>query len=221
MLPALLKYSQRLQKFRKLDLGDILIEAEDEVIPFQEATRAHLEKLAQIHISAMSYSLNARLGVEHLVDLYELMQTDQNVLGSVYFHKQEPVGLCLGTTNLQLTQRGLSKTRRAMLKVLLNPLFTIKNLGNLIDYFEISSINRKLTELHNYILLWFVSPGSRNSGIGKKLLTELLEQFSAKNTCDTFVDVRKASTSAVHNYKQAGFSSMKATRLSLILIRRF
>jgi hypothetical protein len=193
---------------------------QDSIIQFGDAERVHLEELAHIHQATLGYTLNSKLGHEHLVELYCYMQKDKNTHGLIYLSHGKAVGLCLGTTSLKLTQQGLKEFKFKVIRRLFQPALFIENFENIIDQIAISIKSKKITAESNHILLWFMSPENRGIGSGKKLLTGVINVLTEQNCFATVVDVRKNSVDALDGYKKLGFITTDGTKISHILIRK-
>jgi ribosomal protein S18 acetylase RimI-like enzyme len=193
--------------------------SEDKIVDFRNIPEVMLMELGVIHRVVMSYSLNARIGERHLLDLYKQIQKDDNVIGKVLVRNGRAVGLCLGTTNILATQNEVKKCLTQSLISILNPLFMIRNVSGIIDSIHLFFRTRKIDIPANYILLWFIDPGVQGLGLGRLVLNETLENIDLRNKSKTFVDVRKTSFRAIESYRKVGFENYDETILSLILSR--
>lgn len=65
----------------------------------------HLEDVVDLHFSVLPWSLNSRLGKDHIYKLYDSLLTDENSRGFVYIKKNKIKGIVTGTINYQYTSK--------------------------------------------------------------------------------------------------------------------
>lgn len=67
--------------------------------------QAHLERIVDLHCRVLYWSINSRLGKDHIFDLYQTMLADPQAFGFAYLVKNELVGFITATTDNAHTKK--------------------------------------------------------------------------------------------------------------------
>lgn len=95
----------------------------------------HLQQVVDLHYKVLNWSINSRLGKDHIYNLYNALLSDKNSFGLVYINNNKLLGFFTGTTNYNETAR-IIKSQFGF-KLILKLLFhAIKNPMVMIDLVE-------------------------------------------------------------------------------------
>lgn len=188
-----------------------------ELVEMQRLNHVELTQLAVLHCQRLGYSINARMGAEHLVEMYLVLQECKEFYGFVAIQDGMVVGCAAGTIDRREINRRLKNHRQHIGVRLLNPIFLFKNLKNLLDFLELNIALRHQKNNQNYILLWFIEEKVSGTGVAQQLILKLHEQLIENNTSEILVDVRSKSTRAISAYSKIGYEEKTRLTFSLIM----
>ena len=189
------------------------------LVNFSNLTSDQLSEIAKIHKNVMGYSINAQLGIEHLIALYKILQYSMITSGFAAIENGKIIGCALGTSNLDQVNSLIKKMKLFIIVKCLNPRYLISNIMNIFDQLQISLITKKFNIRGNYILVWFVEERYVGQGIAIEMLKELELDLFSKNKSNIYVDVRKSSVRALSAYYKLGYLEHAETRKSFLLTK--
>jgi|LakMenEpi03Aug12_release.lakeMendotaPanAssembly.Ray.scaffolds.fasta_scaffold721509_1 hypothetical protein len=176
-----------------------------ELHDFKGLNQDFLVKLADLHKENLNYSINARMGNDYLVKMYSELQKSEDFFGLVAVESGSVVGCVAGTNHRSQINKTLKVQKYQIILKLLNPIFLIQNLKNLIDYLDINYALRGHKNKQNYILLWFVHEENLGSGLALHLIQKIQLELEADNDSEIMVDVRNDSFRAITGYSKLGY----------------
>lgn len=175
-----------------------------------------LRELAAVHIQTIPYSINARLGLDHLHELYTLFKDSNEIFGFVAVEENQAIGLVLASRNFKVSSSVAKPIRKRLIKEMASAKFLFENFSNLVDFALVSAkISKRFSE-SSYLMLWYVDQSWSGKGIGKILLDKLCNETKDRNFYSVVVDVRRTSKAAISGYSEHGFRPVSETFLSRI-----
>lgn len=189
------------------------------IIPFEEATSEQLRELAVIHIQIIPYSINARLGMEHLHELYALFKDSNEIFGFMALEQNRAVGLVLSSRNFKVASLVSKPLRKIMIRRIVSVRYLLNNFSNLVDFAIVAmKITRRFSE-SSYLMLWYVDEKYSGRGLGRILLDKFENEAKDRNFSSVVVDVRHTSKVAISGYVKSGFTQFSETLLSRIFVK--
>jgi ribosomal protein S18 acetylase RimI-like enzyme len=189
------------------------------IIPFEETTSEQLRELSVIHIRVIPYSINARLGMEHLHELYALFKDSNEIFGFTALEQNRAVGLVLSSRNFKVTSLVSKPLRKIMIRRIVSARYLLNNFSNLVDFAIVAmKITRRFPE-SSYLMLWYVDETYSGGGLGRILLDKFENEAKDRNFSSVVVDVRHTSKVAISGYVKSGFTQFSETLLSRILVK--
>ena len=189
------------------------------LIPFSQVSNVQLKELAGIHMNSIPYSINARLGIDHIHDLYKIFRESDEIYGFVATEGQIAVGLVLSSRSHSAAYLVSRPLRRKLLTQLICPKFFALNFTNFVDFLLVSKhIARKFSE-SSYLMLWYVDKEHSGKGVGKELLDKMCYELTQREFKSVVVDVRRTSKNAINGYLKNKFKIYSKTLLSQVLFK--
>jgi len=181
-----------------------------------------LNDVVRIHLDGLGYTLNSRLGSEHLRFLYETMARDPNCYVGVALAGGVPAGLVSGTLDAdRLRSRVLrSMTVRQWLGIagafILQPAL-------LLEWAKESIVGSSLLYNGGQVVATLttlaVDPRFRNRGVGRELVRALERFFSGRNVLNYRLETLVQNEAARDFYRSLGFEVADRRAGSYVLVR--
>ena len=190
-----------------------------QVLSFKNMNTEQIEDLARIHIRSIPYSINAKMGMQHLQALYSSFQKSSDIFGYFALEQGKPCGLVLASLDCAKSAQAAEKARSRILLRLTSVRFLLSSIHNILDFLSVNVVIRRRYPNAAYLMIWFVDSDRSNMGIGKLLLESLDKELVDRNIETTVVDVRKTSLGAIRGYQRNGFEIRNKTLLSLVLFK--
>jgi ribosomal protein S18 acetylase RimI-like enzyme len=181
-----------------------------------------ISDIVRIHRSGLGYSLNSRLGNEHLAFLYRRLLVDPNSYVGVAYATGRPIGVVSGTTDLEDSKSRLlrSMPRRRIFgvaaKLLVRPGLVLQwGQGRIID----APVRYEGEEVAAGLTAIAVQPAERGAGAGR-LLVRALETFLAERRIHYYrLDTLTKNAQAREFYKKLGFQELGVRAGSMVLVK--
>lgn len=191
-----------------------------QIIGFSEVSEQQILHLAKIHLHSIPYSINAKMGVDHIKELYLTFLSQRDVFGFVALEEGKPCGLVLASTNYSHSANVTKPIRRKVVRKFLSTPLVFSNLFNILDFLSVKFFIVRHHPDCAYLMLWYVDKKWTGRGIGKELLDKINEDLALRSIPSIIVDVRSTSKSAIRGYIANGFEPLHKTFLSEILKRQ-
>ncbi len=185
-------------------------------------TEQTLPQVIRIHEAGLGYSVNSRLGEEHMAFLYRLMAGDEHCFVGVAALNDRAVGVVSGTIDADALKtkllRTLSLSQAAHLA-----LACIAHPSLLLQWWQEIRIGAPVyhagEEVRAVLTAIIVDPDAQAHGIGKQLVMAL-EQFLARNGVMKYrLDTLISNASARGFYARLGFSEVAVRAGSVVLLK--
>lgn len=191
-------------------------------IEILELRREFLDDVVRIHRNGLGYSLNSRLGDDHLAFLYESLLVDPNSYVGVAVDQGRPVGVVSGCINVEASKSRLlgsmSPRRRLVVaaKLLIQPALVLSWWrGRTIDgpvHYEGEEVTAGLTAIA-------VEPAGRGIGTGSLLVGGLETFFGGRFVRYYRLDTLTENAQARKFYNQLGFREIGVRANGVVLVK--
>lgn len=191
-------------------------------LSLQPLTEPILLDVVRIHRSGLGYSLNSRLGQEHLTSLYRAMARDNQSCVRVSMMGGQPIGVISGAVNGQALKSRLlrslsiwSAARIALAFVahpsLIHQWWEENRIGAPV-YYQGLSVKAVLTAIA-------VDEDFQTRGVGRQLVAAL-ERFFVEHGVRTYrLDTLVTNAAAREFYKRLSFSEVATRADSVVLLK--
>jgi ribosomal protein S18 acetylase RimI-like enzyme len=196
---------------------------EPQPIEVQALKNTFLDDVVRIHLDGLGYTLNSRLGREHLGFLYQTMAQDTLCYVGVALVGGAPAGVVSGTLDADRLKAGVfrSMTVRKGLGIaralILRP-------GLLVEWAKESIIGSPLFFEGQQILATLttlaVDPRFRARGAGSELVRALERFFAARHVSYYRLETRVQNTTARDFYTGLGFKEADRRAGSYVLVKK-
>jgi ribosomal protein S18 acetylase RimI-like enzyme len=183
----------------------------------------HIDQVIRIHLAGMGYTLNSRLGREHMRFLYQTIAGDPGGYAGLALEDGRPAGVVTGVLDsAEFTTRLMRKMpanqiAAAAIRFLSRPVL-------LWEWRKAQVIGAPVTldgtEVRAVLTAIVVDPHVQGKGIGKALV-KAFEAFL--RTADVFayrLDTLITNARAIRFYQELGFIEVARRADSIILVRR-
>lgn len=183
---------------------------------------ADIARVVEIHLKAMPYTLNARLGGAHLSYLYRSMATLPGCLTAVA--RSEGVVVGAVTAALDPNQVSGSLKRGLSAKHVLGVMGAFAREPWLIrDFWESNRLGRAVLHRGQWVrpclTAILVTPSARQRGVGRVLVSEV-DAFVRGNGLHAYhLDTRLDNVAARHFYARLGFIEVDTVGRNMVLVR--
>lgn len=182
-----------------------------------------LEDVVRIHLSGMGYTLNSRLGLDHLRYLYQTMAVDPGCYVGVALAHDQPAGVVSGSIDAgRITSRifrGMAGRRLARIAsaMLLQPhLIWLWWQGILIA----APVRVDSVEVRAVLTAIAVDPAVQRAGAGRALINAF-EGFLRQRGVRTYrLDTQIANARAGRFYTELGFMEVARRADSIVFVRQ-
>lgn len=181
-----------------------------------------LSDVVRIHRNGLGYSLNSRLGIEHLAFLYRSLLVDPNSYVRVAFAEGRPVGVVSGTSDLKDSKSRLlrSMSRGRILgiaaKLLVQPRLVLQWWqGTTIE----APVRCEGEEVAAVLTALAVQPAERGAGAGRLLVRALETLFAERRLHYYRLDTLTENAQAREFYKKLGFREVEVRAGSIVLVK--
>lgn len=181
-----------------------------------------LPRVIDIHLQGLGYTLNSRLGREHLGYLYESMARDRRSYVGVALVAGQPAGIVSGTLDEDglksklLSAMGSSRLARLGLRLLTRP-------GLMVLWLQSIRIARPVysdgEEVIPVLTALAVSPECQGRGVGQRLVRALETFFRSNHVHRYRLDTLISNSRARSFYDRLGFSEAARRMGSVVLVR--
>ena len=189
------------------------------VVPLQEE---FLDDVVRIHLSGLGYTMNSRLGKEHLALLYRFMARDSQCYAGVALLNGQPVGVVSGTIDAGVLNSKLLKEMPTGKIVLLALRFLaapwlLYELGKSMIiarpvFHQGKQVSAVLTTLS-------VDPEVRARGIGTYLVAALERSFAQGGIQSYRLDTVLKNRTAREFYRRLGFCEIGKRADSMVYLK--
>ncbi len=179
--------------------------------------------VAGLHHQVLYETLNSRLGIPHLEDLYGALLSDPDARCWVAVQENRILGFVSASKDLQKTRdfigRNLLWRDRIMSGV--HVLTSWKDLKEFLsgDLFFKSCVGGKAP--YATILTLGVSPFAQRRSVGRRLIEEVSRSFQEMGRTAYHVDTRFNNEPALAFYARNGFSTVRTFLGNVVLVRNF
>jgi len=181
-----------------------------------------LEAVVSVHQSVLGYSLNSRLGKEHLMLLYRTMSKSPDSFVAVALCDSRPIGFVSGTLNIEsvktlfVRSAPLTHWLAIAARLLIHP-------GLLLNWMRGSEIDKPVflqgAPVEPILTTIGIDEHFQGHGVGKKLICEL-EDFFIRNKVSAYrLDTLKSNNNARQFYIALGFLQITERADSVIFVK--
>jgi ribosomal protein S18 acetylase RimI-like enzyme len=196
---------------------------EGEALRIRPLTDGLLEDVIRIHLAGMGYTLNSRLGWDHMRYLYRTMADDQACYVGVALVDDRPVGVVSGsvdagrfTSKLFKTMSGLRLASIASTMLLRPWLIWLWWQGIVIG----APVQVNSEEVKAVLTAIAVDPKTQRKGIGRALV-DAFEGFLRERGVDTYkLDTQITNERARKFYRDLGFQDAARRADSVVFVRQ-
>jgi ribosomal protein S18 acetylase RimI-like enzyme len=179
--------------------------------------------VAGLHHQVLYQTLNSRLGISFLEDLYSSLLDDSSANGWVALQKGRLAGFISLTTNLEQTKKQVAQNMPLKDRFIaaLHILTSFKDLQEFVSheiFFRICLMQKKPFPV---ILTLGVDPAFQGKGVSTALINEAKNTFSKKGPLPFFVDTRQENQRAVAFYEKVGFKKFKVILGNVLMLFNF
>ncbi len=188
----------------------------------QRLTKSIVPEVVRIHQAGLGYSLNSRLGQEHLASLYQVMADDNQCYVGLAVLDGKPVGVISGTINGEelksrlLRSLSVRKAAKIALAVVAHP-------GLLCQWWKENQIAAPAYDQGQPVAAVLtaiaVDENFLTRGVGRHLV-EALERFFVEHGVRAYrLDTLLTNTAAREFYKRLSFREVATRADSVVLLR--
>jgi ribosomal protein S18 acetylase RimI-like enzyme len=196
---------------------------EPQPIEVQALKNTYLDDVVRIHLEGLGYTLNSRLGPEHLGFLYRAMGEDQACYVGVALDRGAPVGVVSGTLDPDRLRSRVfrSMTMRQNLDI---ARALIRRPGLVAQWAKETIIGSSLRYEGEHIVATLttlvVGPQFRHRGIGHNLIRTLEHFFAARNVLHYRLETLVQNEAARAFYVNMGFKEADRRAGSYVLVKK-
>lgn len=194
-----------------------------EKLEIQRLAPGMLDVILRIHRAGMGYSLNARLGEDHLRYLYTVMAADPDCYVGVALMDGRPVGVVSGAVDAEgfaAKLIGMMRARRLLsiaLQMVVHPvLIWLWLQGNVIARPVLSDS----AEVGAVLTAIVVDPQIQSRGVGRALVMAFEEFLRGAGVRTYRLDTRIENRRAAGFYRNLGFVEVARRADSIIFVRK-
>jgi ribosomal protein S18 acetylase RimI-like enzyme len=196
--------------------------SEPQSLVVERLTTSLIPDVMRIHQAGLGYSLNGRLGQEHLASLYQTMADDNHCYVGVAVLDGHPAGVISGTVNGEalksrlLSSLSVRKATKIALEVATHPAL-------LYEWWEENRIAAPVYDrgqpVKAVLTAIAVDEKFRTRGVGRQLVGALERFFVAHQVRMYRLDTLVTNTAAREFYKRLSFSEVATRANSIVLVR--
>jgi GNAT superfamily N-acetyltransferase len=186
-------------------------------------TANFLHEVVCIHIAGMGYTLNARLGEDHLQYLYRRMSADPSCYIGVALVDGRPAGVVSGSADAASFSWRLLRAMppRRLLRTVIEMIMRPRLMW---QWMQGNAIARPVHvaghEVRAVLTAIVVAPGVQGLGIGRKLVAAF-EEFLSEAGVQTYrLDTQIANRRATQFYGDLGFVEVVRRADSIVFVRQ-
>lgn len=183
----------------------------------------HIDEVIRIHMAGMGYTLNSRLGLDHMRFLYQTIAGDPDGYAGVALEGERPAGVVTGvldsakfTTSL-LRKMPTSRIAATALRLLLKPalLWEWRKAQVIAAPVSVGS-----AEVGAVLTAIVVDPHTQGKGIGRALVGAFEEFLRTAGVLAYRLDTQIKNERAIRFYQELGFVEVARRADSIIFVRR-
>lgn len=193
-----------------------------QAVSIQPLDQAHIRQVVEIHRQVLGYSMNSRIGPDHLSLLYSVMLTSPDCFVAVALYDSRMVGFVSGTLDPESVKSRFIRSipKFHWLKILFRLLFLP---GLFTEYWHGRKIDQPVHWESHLIAPTLTSIGVleefQGLGIGRNLV-HLLEDFFRKAKMQVYrLDTLQSNQKAREFYARLGFHEVEKRANSVILVK--
>lgn len=181
-----------------------------------------LPRIIDIHIEGLGYTLNSRLGREHLRFLYESMASDARSYVGVALMEGQAAGIVSGTLDEDglksrlMSSMGASRLAGLGLRLLTRPGLIAQWLQSFLIAWPVYCDGEEVSPVLTALA---VSPECQGRGVGQRLVGALEAFFGSNHVHRYRLDTLITNSRARGFYDRLGFSEVARRMGSIILVR--
>lgn len=183
----------------------------------------HIDEIIRIHLMGMGYTLNSRLGRDHMRFLYQTIAGDPDGYAGVALEGERPAGVITGvldsakfTTRLFLRMPA-ARIAATALRLLFKPaLLREWRKGQVIA----APVSIGSAEVRAVLTAIVVDPETQGKGIGRALV-EAFEKYLLKSGVFAYrLDTLTKNERAIRFYRELGFVEVARRADSIVFVRQ-
>jgi ribosomal protein S18 acetylase RimI-like enzyme len=186
-------------------------------------TEVLLQDVVRIHEAGLGYTVNSRLGKEHLAFLYRIMARDPTSYVGVAIVDRGAAGIISGTLDEDrlksklLRSMSAAKLTGVATGLLLKPSLMLRWLQSVAVAWPVRYEGKEIAAVLTALA---VDPNIQRRGLGRRLV-RTLELFFAANQVETYrLDTLATNQRALRFYQDLGFIEVARRAGSVVLVRR-
>ena len=181
-----------------------------------------IQAVAELHQMMIPYSLNSKLGRDHLTEAYKMICKDPSSFVMGAYIRNEPVGVVIVSLHPQkLMAKLLSSLNgrqflRLFSKFILNPLLLFDCMESLWSEF---SVKFKHETVNACLVAIAVAPEAQKKGIGRALIQAVDDFFRAQGCCYYHLDSRIDNSGSREFYRKMDFIELEHRGRNIIWVK--
>jgi len=181
-----------------------------------------LDSVVRLHRDAIGYSINSRLGAEHLAYLYFMLQQDKSSLVTVAVDDDKVLGVVSAVTDLAaFKERVFSSMSLARWSAVAGSLLFQPGLW--LELWQGRALDRpviyKNKQIKPALIAIAVHPSARQHGLGRALVRTVDDFFRQLSQPFYHLDTRVENATARVFYQRSGFIEHERRGRDLIFVR--
>jgi len=191
------------------------------MIIIKKAQNNEIISISKIHFNLFTNTLSSKLGIDFLINLYNIVFEDEKSSILVIKNSNKIIGFLSYTNNFNYTDKNISKNLPILLKIksllilIRNPRLIKKTIIKaLFDIYLKNNIKNNSI----YVLTFGIKKEYQRLGLGKKLIMRLISIAKKKNV-KIFLDTELSNGGAVRFYSKMGFKIKKKILGNIIFYR--
>jgi len=190
----------------------LLVHQRDEANPLHVEVRSMQEEdvplVAGLHHQVLHQTLNSRLGIPFLEDLYGSLLTDDGSQGWVAFQGLHLIGFVSVSRNLHRTERHVMRAMcwRDRLVAMIRIMTSWRDLREYLSHQMFCRYVRRFANPYPTLLTLGVAPFSQGTGVAGQLMSVVKDYFRQHGVARYYVDTRHDNRRALAFYSKLAFS---------------
>ena len=170
----------------------------------------HVPLAAGLHHRVLYQTLNSRLGIPFLEDLYGSLLLDPQARAWVATQEDRIIGFLSATLDTRTTQRHIMRSLYWRDRIIagIHILTSVRELRDYISHQRLMRYSRRFGMKYPCILTMGIVPEAQGSGIALRMIEEADAFFSVSGHSSYYVDTLVSNHRALSFYKKAGFQQI-------------